>query len=137
MDDVLDSLRFTEVYVPEVAASDAVAHGGSFKVLDPANGGKVDLFMTDAGDAFTESRIGRRIRAEVFGVECWVATAEDVVLAKLRWRLESRSEVQWRDCTEIAASNDLDLDYLRMWGAEIGVTGDLEALLDATGNAPT
>lgn len=68
----------------------------------------------------------------MFDVPCWVATAEDVVLAKLRWRLESRSEVQWRDCVEIAATNDLDTTYLRRWARDLGVTGDLEDLLATT-----
>ncbi len=53
-----------------------------------------------------------------------------VLLAKLRWRLESRSEIQWRDCVEIAAINDLDLSYMRRWGPELGVEEDLADLLD-------
>jgi hypothetical protein len=68
----------------------------------------------------------------VFDVPCWVASAEDVVLAELRWRMTSRSEVQWRDCIETASTNDLDITYLRHWAHELGVTDDLRALLDTT-----
>ena len=66
----------------------------------------------------------------MFGVATWVATGEDVVLAKLRWRLESRSETQWRDCVEIARIQLLDRAYLRHWGSELGVSDDLDELLD-------
>ena len=52
------------------------------------------------------------------------------MLAKLRWRLESRSELQWRDCVEIAAINDLDVSYMHRWAAELGVQDDLAELLD-------
>lgn len=87
--------------------------------------------MTRPDDAFTTSRLGRRIRADVFDVPCWVATAEDVILAKLPWRQVSSSEVQWRDRVEIASTNDLDVTYLRHWARRLDVTDDLEDLLTA------
>ncbi len=118
------------VYVPDsVLAGDESNAITSFNVLDSETGGKVDVFVATDGDAFTASRIDRRIRAEVFGVPCWIATAEDVLLAKLHWRRDSRSEVQWRDCVEIAAINDLDMDYLRRWSNELEIVDDLEQLI--------
>lgn len=128
---VLDALLAANLYVPVEQAQEAANAGGSFNVLDPDHGGKIDLFVTRRDDAFTTSRLERRIRADVFDVPCWVASAEDVVLAKLRWRLDSRSEVQWRDCVEIAATNELDATYLRLWAHNLGVTDDLEDLLTA------
>lgn len=109
---VVDALATDETLYLLVGEARAATHGGSFNVLHPATGGKVDVFIVPGDDAFTRSRIARRARAEVLGVPCWVASPEDVVLAKLRWRLESRSEVQWRDCAEIAATQPLDRSYL-------------------------
>ena len=129
---VLGALLEAELYVPVDRAHEAAEVGGSFNVLDPDHGGKIDLFVTGPDDAFTSSRLARRIRADVFDVPCWVASAEDVVLAKLRWRLDSRSEVQWRDCVEIASTNELDAAYLRHWAQSLGVTEDLQDLLTAT-----
>jgi hypothetical protein len=127
---MLDALRTGGVYLPVSDARSAIEAGGSFNVLHPPSGGKVDLFVVPASDAFTQSRIARRVRARVLGVEAWIATPEDVVLAKLRWRLESRSETQWRDCVEIAAINDLDSSYMWEWAAKLGVSEDLAELLD-------
>jgi hypothetical protein len=101
-------------------------------VLHPATGGKVDIFVAAPGDAFTQSRLSRRMVTEVLGIPAWVATPEDVILAKLRWRLESRSEVQWRDCIEIASVQCLDADYLWSWANELGVEDDLNELLSVT-----
>ncbi len=126
---MVDALRASGVYLPESDARQAVEAGGSFNILHPPSGGKVDLFVVPDSDAFTRSRMGRRVRAVVLGVEAWIATPEDVILAKLRWRLQSRSETQWRDCVEIAAINDLDVGYMREWAAEIGVQEDLAELL--------
>ncbi len=127
---LLQALRAGEVYFPESDARQAVESGGSFNILHPQSGGKVDVFAIPASDAFTQSRISRRVRAMILGVDAWVATPEDVVLAKLRWRLESRSDTQWRDCVEIAAINDLDLSYMQRWASELAVEEDLADLLD-------
>ena len=81
-DAVLAALRETDLYVPVEQARKAASTGGSFNVLDPLHGGKLDLFVTDTADLFTSSRMERRIKADVFDVPCWVASAEDVVLAK-------------------------------------------------------
>lgn len=128
--DVLDRLVTEGFYVPDSVLKPGILETpGSFNVLDPVSGGKVDVFVPVPDDAFTASRISRRIRADVFGVPCWVSSAEDVLLAKLRWRLKSRSDVQWRDCVEIASTNDLDRDYLASWAEELAVSEDLGGLL--------
>lgn len=132
--DLVDALLARpDLYVPAEEARRAVHEAGTFNVLHPASGGKVDVFVQPTSDAFTRSRLARRVRADVLGVECWVATPEDVVLAKLRWRLTSRSEVQWRDCVEIAATQSLDRDYLARWSGPLGVATDLAEVLDGTG----
>jgi hypothetical protein len=129
IDVVLDELQRAQLYVPVDRAREAAVTGGSFNVLDPDHGGKVDLFITGPDDEFTGSRLRRRVRADVFDVPCWVGSAEDIVLAKLRWRRDSRSEVQWRDCVEVASSNDLDVIYLRQWGRALDIDDDVEDLI--------
>jgi hypothetical protein len=129
VDDVLALMDRDDIYVPIVDAREALAHGGSFNVLHTTTGGKIDLFVVAPNDEFERSRLERRVRADVLGLSSWVATAEDVVLAKLKWRLDSRSEVQWRDCVEIAAVQELDEAYLWRWAPVLGVVDDLADLL--------
>lgn len=128
---VLAALSGDDLYVNQGDARRAVVGGGSFNVIHSQSGGKVDVFVSEPGDRFTQSRLSRRTRADVFDVSTWVASAEDVVLAKLRWRLQSRSETQWRDCVDIARVQSLDRDYLRRWAPVLAVTDDLDELLAA------
>lgn len=132
---ILDGLSADDLYVRRSEASAAMAVGGSFNVLHPATGGKVDVFVVRPDDAFEAERLRRRVRADVFGLSAWVATAEDVTLSKLAWRRTSRSEVQWRDCIELAGSQPLDREYLRRWATVLGVADDLEVLLSAVDSA--
>ena len=51
------------LYVPAGEVSRALAGGGAFNVLHPRSGGKVDMFVVSADDAFMRSRLDRRVRA--------------------------------------------------------------------------
>ena len=132
---LLNELSDKDLYLPLDEARRAGSEGGSFHVLHPATGGKVDVFICKPDDPFEQMRLERRVRLDVLGVTTWVATAEDIILAKLNWRITSRSDTQWRDCIEIAAIQPLDVDYLRFWADHLGVTADLEDLLAETGKA--
>ncbi len=126
VDTFLSALGNNEIYVPVEDAKAAAKNGGSFNILHTRTGGKVDVFVCLSSDSFESSRLDRRVRLKVLGIDTWVATAEDVVLSKLLWRAQTRSEVQWRDCVEIAATQKLDTTYLRLWAMHLGVLTDIE-----------
>ena len=132
VDTFLRALGNNEIYVPVDEAKAATIKGGSFNVLHTTTGGKVDVFVCQTSDAFESSRLDRRVKLKVLGTDTWVSTPEDVVLSKLLWRVQTRSEVQWRDCVEVAATQKLDVKYLRIWATELGLSADLEELLEAT-----
>ena len=132
VDTFLRALGNNEIYVPVDEAKAATIKGGSFNVLHTTTGGKVDVFVCQTSDAFESSRLDRRVKLKVLGLDTWVSTPEDVVLSKLLWRVQTRSEVQWRDCVEVAATQKLDVKYLRIWATELGLSADLEELLEAT-----
>jgi len=131
IEELLSSLTGDHIYVPLDDARRILRSGGNFNVLDLDTTEKIDVFVASPNDPFTASRLSRRVRVQIEEVDTWVTTAEDIVLAKLRWRLTTRSERQWRDCLDIAGINDLDFDYLRKWADAIGVRVDLEELLEA------
>jgi hypothetical protein len=61
-----------------------------------------------------------------------VATAEDILLAKLRWFREGGgvSERQWNDIAGILSANrGIDLNYLRLWAERLRVVDLLEKAL--------
>lgn len=123
------SLANPDIYIPEQEAMNALQSGGSFNVINFESQDKIDVFVVTVDDTFESMRLSRRVAKSVLGVDTWVATPEDIILAKLRWRLDSRSEQQWRDCVELAAINKVDLAYLQQWAAVLGVSEDLEDLV--------
>ena len=126
--ELIAALDNDDLYLPKDELRRAATDGGSFNILHPASGGKVDVFVSPRDQEFDAMRIIRRVRTRLLDCDTWVSTAEDIILAKLLWRIESRSERQWQDCAEIASFNSLDEGHMRKWAAKIGVSEDLDDL---------
>jgi hypothetical protein len=125
-----------DFYADDLAISRAASERRSFNVIHFDTGFKVDVFVSKAR-AFDDNQIERRQRRIVRpGQEtaAFVATPEDTVLAKLEWyrRGNEVSDQQWRDVIGVldVQWGKLDLEYLRHWGAELGVSDLLEEALD-------
>jgi hypothetical protein len=58
-------------------------------------------------------------------VACRITTAEDILLAKLRWYADGGqvSERQWNDITTLIAINvAMDWEYVADWAPRLGVS---------------
>ena len=79
-------------------------------------------------DAFRQEEFERRQRVHLDGFETWIVSREDLILSKLFWAKDSRSEMQLRDVKNLL-SDDLDQAYLHDRAAYLGVTELLEEVL--------
>lgn len=93
---------------------------------------KVD-FMIGRSDPWSTTAMSRRERWDhpEFG-PLWVASLEDLILAKLEWS-GGVSELPLRDCRNLLVANPdtLDWPYLERWAEGLGVTDWLERVHDA------
>ncbi len=126
-------------YVDAQSIQDAIARRGSFNVIHLETMFKVDIFVT-RGRPFDQSQFERRAAVTLAAESdrtAFVASPEDVILAKLEWYRDggSVSDRQWRDILGVlmVQAGRLDLDYLRHWAAALGVSQLLEqALTEST-----
>jgi hypothetical protein len=119
---LLRHLPDTEYYVSEDAALDALERRGQFNVIDFATGWKVDFIIMKARD-FSREEFARRTTFDVENVELCVASAEDVLIAKLEWAKLSESGRQIEDAAGIIRlqAERLDRNYVEKWVAELGL----------------
>jgi hypothetical protein len=117
-------------YLDELAIRKAIARGQSFNAIHFESVFKVDLFVA-SDDEFARTQLDRRQQKRLAPdqlPEVYVATAEDTVLAKLRWFRSGNesSQNQWNDVLGILSvvREGLDGEYLRIWAERLGV-GDL------------
>ena len=99
--------------------------------IDASSGFKVDIsVLTDT--AYHRELMRRRVKVthRETGDVVWVVSPEDIVLMKLVWRVDSRSEKQWRNALSVVKvqGHQLDWSYLREWAGRFGVVDDLEML---------
>jgi hypothetical protein len=82
-------------------------------VISVAEGMKADMIVRRP-DAWGESAFARRVRVDdpAFG-PVWVCSPEDLIIAKLEFSEQGRSDRQMADCRIIVrARSDLDWEYL-------------------------
>ena len=112
----IQGLPPTEYYVDADAALDAQKRQSMFNVIDMKTGWKIDLIILKAR-AFSQEEFSRRRRLSLEGTSLFIASVEDVILAKLEWSKLAQSRRQIEDAAGIlklrAAS--LDFQYLDKW----------------------
>ncbi len=86
-----------------------------------------ELFVR-SDDPHDRERFARRQRVRVFDRTACVASAEDMVVTKLRWADKAERSKDRDDVRNILAvrGSDLDWDYLRHWSTEHGTSALLE-----------
>ena len=118
--------------VQEISVRSGLKPPHQFNALDNRSALKVD-FIRVPDDAYERKRFSRRRRVELFGQTASIATAEDVLLHKLRWHTISPTERQLNDASGIFAvsRSDMDVDYMKRWVERIGVTALLEPIMES------
>ena len=116
-------------YADEQQAINALTNRSQFKVIDFASNWKVDFIIAEDSE-YGRTAISRRHLMDVAGSAMYVASAEDVILAKLRWAKLGGSDRQLQDAAEIvgAQGSRLDRAYIEGWVDELHVKAQWEAV---------
>jgi hypothetical protein len=126
----------TRFYCNEQALLEAVQNHSMVNLIDTATQFKVDLSVVPA-EPFYHSVLARR-RKVSFGIEGpieWTVSPEDIILMKLLWRKDTRSQKQWENALSVAKvwGARLDWKYLRIWGETLFLIADLERFMAEAG----
>jgi hypothetical protein len=111
-------------YADAETIRDSIEAGRSFNVIYMPRVMKVDIFP--ATEEFHQQQLERAtlVPLGLGQVPCAVATAEDILLAKLRWYRDGGqvSDRQWSDIVGLISNNlALDSDYLQSWAVRLQV----------------
>ncbi|HXA52607.1 MAG TPA: hypothetical protein VNV86_19960 [Candidatus Acidoferrum sp.] len=103
----------------------AISARRSFNLIHMKSVQKVDVFP--AHEAFHRTQLDRAtiLNLTEDRVPCRITTAEDILLAKLRWYADGGqvSERQWNDITTLIAINvAMDWEYVADWAPRLGVS---------------
>jgi len=119
---LLHSLPSDEYYVDLDAALEAHRRESLFNVIDMTTGWKIDLIFRKSRP-FSQEEFRRRQLVNIQGLHLFVASAEDVIIAKLEWAGLAKSQRQIEDVAAVLRLRweTLDEAYLEKWISELGL----------------
>lgn len=101
----------------------------SFNAIHESTLIKVDFVVRKREDYRLHEFARRvRVRVKLADFELWVVSKEDLILSKLEWAQESRSERQLADVENLIATG-CDEAHLRKWSAALNLTDMLTRFL--------
>jgi len=112
-----------DYYIDRDMVEQAVRSRSMFNMIHNALVVKVDCVVRK-DSAYRREEFSRRRRVIVDGEPVTIVAPEDLILSKLEWAKESRSQMQLDDVRNLLRSlQNLDHAYLSRWADRLGLAG--------------
>ena len=117
----LSALFEKDFYIDRESVIEAVDQKGMFNMIHNESVFKID-FIVRKDSSYRKLEFERRRQVEVEGVGLWIVSPEDLILSKLVWAQDSRSEMQLGDVRNLLSMvKDIDISYLERWVRSLGI----------------
>ena len=104
-----------DFYTDKQMIQTAINNKSSFNIIHNKTLVKVDFIIKKDGD-YRNLEFKRRKEVEVAGNKMNIVSAEDLVISKLFWAKDSRSQIQLEDVRNILEDvKNIDKDYIKKW----------------------
>ena len=120
----------SEYYVSDAGARAAAAKGGTFNIIHPDSGLKIDVFVPET--EFERLQLARAVRVPTSASrQASFVTPEDLIIKKMEYYREGGSDKHLRDITGVlkAMGDRIDQAYVSEWADRLGLTEIWSALL--------
>lgn len=125
--EVVVRLFETDFYLDAETVARAIAGRSMFNLIHLDSVIKVDCIVRK-DEAFRLEEFARRKEIVLEDFHTWIVSREDLILSKLAWAKDSRSEIHLRDARNLLAP-ECDLDYLRSRALSLSVRDSFEDLV--------
>jgi hypothetical protein len=111
-----------EYYIDRDIVQRAVRESAMFNMIHNAMVVKVDCVVRKATE-YRRVEFARRRAISIVDQLVYIVSPEDLILSKLDWAKESRSQMQLDDVPNLLRSvQGLDTEYLHQWADRLGLT---------------
>jgi predicted nucleotidyltransferase len=117
----------SEYYLDRQNVTHAISRHGMFNLIHSDAVIKVDCVVLKP-NAYRQEEFARRRQINLGDFKTWIVSREDLVLSKLYWAKDSKSEMQLGDVRNLL-STDCDMEYLRSRAKTLKVDVLLEEIL--------
>ncbi len=117
--DIISHLFSADYYLAREAVVRAIAHESVFNLIHLDTVIKVDCIVRKSS-AYRQLEFDRRRSVTIQDFTTWIVSKEDLIISKLAWAQDSRSELQLRDVSNLLAT-EYDAAYLLKWTRALGL----------------
>ena len=110
-----------DFYLDKKIIKKEVSKQGMFNLIHNQYVIKVD-FIVRKSSAYNETAFSRRKKVSIKDSPVWFISPEDLVISKLIWAKNSRSEMQIKDVQNLMKTvADLDIKYIENWVSKLSL----------------
>lgn len=109
---------FPDSYFNVDTITDEVKRQGIFNIIDHKTGFKIDFIVKKNTDYYNLA-FNRRQWVNELETGLWVISIEDLIIAKLIWIQQLKSDTQMNDIENLLLYPEKDMDYIRKWINEL------------------
>lgn len=109
-----------DYYVSREAVRNSIAEESIFNLIHNESVIKVDCIIRK-NTPYRRMEFERRALIEVQDFSVWITSKEDLIISKLAWASDSRSETQLSDVKNLALTG-CDTDYIEGWTQKLGLS---------------
>lgn len=104
-----------DFYIDKEMIKEKVRRKGMFNLIHNQYVVKVD-FIVQKEEEFNKIALEQKKKVVIENNQIWFISAEDLILAKLRWAKDSHSEMQLKDIKNLFKTvKNLDTTYIKKW----------------------
>ena len=127
--DLLVSTFKEHYYIDRVAVGKAIAQRSIFNIIHNDTILKLDCIILK-DNQYRQEEFARRRRITLGDFQTWIVSREDLILSKIYWARDSRSELQFRDVKNLLTA-ECDLPYLLSRAEMLGVKPLMQEFLSS------
>lgn len=127
---LLEQFPLPEFYLSEDAVREAIQGRGQFNIIHPTSGLKIDVMLRKDAP-YDRLEFERRQRQPLLpGKEAYFARPEDVIIYKMIYFRERRSDRHLRDVASMLRISGAEIDtrYVAEWAGRLGLSEIWEAV---------
>ena len=117
--DTILQLFAPDYYVAREAVQSSILHRSMFNLIHEESVIKVDCIVRK-NEPYRRAEFERRQRVTIENFSTWIVSKEDLIISKLHWAKDSRSELQLRDVKNLITTG-YDDHYINRWTTELGL----------------
>jgi len=109
-----------DFYLNSDSIEEAIFNQEMFNIIHNKCVLKLD-FIVKKESPYRVTEFNRRRQVIIDGIPIWMVSPEDLILSKLFWAKDSKSEMQIGDVKNLLTAHNLDVQYIQNWVGKLNL----------------